>query len=110
MNGNPGGSGSGGGGGTGGSKSESSAAIHATAKWSTAQLKKTQAELAARTKAAAEAQAKANRDALTVKKTRILFTLSVDASLHTVFGTSRVNKSGNQINVNLIQSPMSLKT
>ena len=51
----------------GGSKSESSAAIHATAKWSTAQLKKTQAEQAARAKAAAEAQAKAkaNRDALT---------------------------------------------
>lgn len=67
LNGNPDGSGSGGGGGTGGSKSESSAAIHATAKWSTAQLKKTQAEQAARAKAAAEAQAKAkaNRDALT---------------------------------------------
>ncbi|MBA8373394.1 colicin-10 (plasmid) [Escherichia coli] len=67
LNGNPdgSGSGSGGGGGTGGSKSESSAAIHATAKWSTAQLKKTQAEQAARAKAAAEAQAKANRDALT---------------------------------------------
>ncbi len=39
--------------------SESSAAIHATAKWSTAQLKKTQAEQTARAKAAAEAQAKA---------------------------------------------------
>ncbi|EOT2457920.1 colicin-like pore-forming protein [Escherichia coli] len=65
LNGNPDGCGSGGG--TGGSKSESSAAIHATAKWSTAQLKKTQAEQAARAKAAAEAQAKAkaNRDALT---------------------------------------------
>ena len=46
LNGNPDGCGSGGG--TGGSKSESSAAIHATAKWSTAQLKKTQAEQAAR--------------------------------------------------------------
>ncbi len=67
LNGTPDGSGSGGGGGKGGSKSESSAAIHATAKWSTAQLKKTQAEQAARAKAAAEAQAKAkaNRDALT---------------------------------------------
>ncbi|HAP0130309.1 TPA: colicin-10 [Escherichia coli] len=67
LNGNPDESGSGGGGGTGGNKSESSAAIHATAKWSTAQLKKTQAEQAARAKAAAEAQAKAkaNRDALT---------------------------------------------
>ena len=42
LNGTPDGSGSGGGGGKGGSKSESSAAIHATAKWSTAQLKKTQ--------------------------------------------------------------------
>lgn len=47
LNGTPDGSGSGGGGGKGGSKSESSAAIHATAKWSTAQLKKTQAEQAA---------------------------------------------------------------
>ncbi|EEW2639288.1 hypothetical protein F9613_24635 [Escherichia coli] len=34
LNGTPDGSGSGGGGGKGGSKSESSAAIHATAKWS----------------------------------------------------------------------------
>ncbi|OUZ79162.1 hypothetical protein CBL31_25990 [Shigella flexneri] len=50
LNGTPDGSGSGGGGGKGGSKSESSAAIHATAKWSTAQLKKTQAEQAARAK------------------------------------------------------------
>ena len=50
LNGTPDGSGSGGGGGKGGSKSESSAAIHATAKWSTAQLKKTQAEQAARQK------------------------------------------------------------
>lgn len=48
LNDNPDGSGSGSGGGTGGSNSESSAAIHATAKWSTAQLKKTQAEQAAR--------------------------------------------------------------
>lgn len=40
LNDNPDGSGSGSGGGTGGSNSESSAAIHATAKWSTAQLKK----------------------------------------------------------------------
>ncbi|ECY4947644.1 hypothetical protein AVA76_23390, partial [Salmonella enterica subsp. enterica serovar Enteritidis] len=38
----------GGGGGTGGSTSESSAALHATAKWSTAQLKKSLAEKAER--------------------------------------------------------------
>lgn len=50
-----------------GKVSESSAAIHATAKWSTAQLKKTQAEQAMHAKEAAEAQAKAKaaRDALT---------------------------------------------
>ncbi|EBY1954752.1 colicin-10 [Salmonella enterica] len=57
----------GGGGGKVGGTSESSAAIHATAKWSTAQLKKTLAEKAARERetAAAMAAAKAKRDALT---------------------------------------------
>ncbi|MDJ7048169.1 colicin-like pore-forming protein [Salmonella enterica] len=47
--------------------SESSAAIHATAKWSTAQLQKTKAEQAVKVKEAAAAQAKAKekRDALT---------------------------------------------
>ncbi|EOF5091869.1 colicin-like pore-forming protein [Salmonella enterica] len=61
-----GGTGGGGGGKVGGT-SESSAAIHATAKWSTAQLKKTLAEKAARERetAAAMAAAKAKRDALT---------------------------------------------
>ncbi|EPC4825611.1 colicin-10 [Salmonella enterica] len=56
-----------GGGGKVGGTSESSAAIHATAKWSTAQLKKTLAEKAARERetAAAMAAAKAKRDALT---------------------------------------------
>ncbi|EEQ5340385.1 colicin-10 [Escherichia coli] len=57
----------GGGGGAFGGASESSAAIHATAKWSTAQLKKHQAEQAARAAAAeaALAKAKSQRDALT---------------------------------------------
>ncbi|EHO7077658.1 colicin-10 [Escherichia coli] len=57
----------GGGGGAFGGASESSAAIHATAKWSTAQLKKHQAEQAARALEAkfALAEAKAQRDALT---------------------------------------------
>lgn len=57
----------GGGGGTGGSTSESSAALHATAKWSTAQLKKSLAEKAERERetAASMAAAKAKRDALT---------------------------------------------
>ncbi|EOC0702674.1 hypothetical protein ACIU3Q_005906, partial [Salmonella enterica subsp. enterica serovar Kokomlemle] len=36
-----------------------------------------------------------------VKKTRVLLTLSVDTSNHAVFGTSSVNKPGNQINVKL---------
>ncbi|EGH8637913.1 pore-forming bacteriocin colicin 10 [Escherichia coli] len=54
----------GGGGGAFGGASESSAAIHATAKWSTAQLKKHQAARAAAAEAAL-AKAKSQRDALT---------------------------------------------
>lgn len=57
----------GGGGGKAGGTSESSAAIHATAKWSKAQLQKSLEEKAARERetAAAMATAKAKRDALT---------------------------------------------
>lgn len=57
----------GGGGGKAGGASESSAAIHATAKWSKAQLQKSLEEKAARERetAAAMATAKAKRDALT---------------------------------------------
>lgn len=57
----------GGGGGKVGGASESSAAIHATAKWSKAQLQKSLEEKAARERetAAAMAAAKAKRDALT---------------------------------------------
>ncbi|HGA7258585.1 TPA: colicin-like pore-forming protein [Salmonella enterica subsp. enterica serovar Virchow] len=57
----------GGGGGKVGGTSESSAAIHATAKWSKAQLQKSLEEKAARERetAAAMAAAKAKRDALT---------------------------------------------
>ncbi len=55
LNGTPDGSGSGGGGGKGGSKNESSAAIHATAKWSTAQGETSPAAEVYKTQAAAEA-------------------------------------------------------
>lgn len=39
-----------------------------------------------------------------VKKTKVLFTLSIDASSHAVSGTSSINKLGNQINVNLLNN------
>ncbi|WP_313906306.1 S-type pyocin domain-containing protein [Salmonella enterica] len=53
-------------------QAESSAAIHAAARWSTAQLQKTQAEYAAHQNAlaAAQAKAKAARDALTLRLTQ----------------------------------------
>ncbi|ELE1145576.1 S-type pyocin domain-containing protein [Salmonella enterica] len=53
-------------------QAESSAAIHAAARWSTAQLQKTQAEYAAHQNAlaAAQAKAKAARDALTFRLTQ----------------------------------------
>ncbi|EAA9055346.1 S-type pyocin domain-containing protein [Salmonella enterica] len=53
-------------------QAESSAAIHAAARWSTAQLQKTQAEYVAHQNAlaAAQAKAKAARDALTLRLTQ----------------------------------------
>lgn len=43
-----------------------------------------------------------------VKKTRVLFTLFIDASIHAVSGTSDVNKLGNQIKVNLFDNTADL--
>jgi len=41
-------------------------------------------------------------------KTSVLFTFSVGACRHAVLDTANVNKLGNQINVNLFDSTMTL--
>ncbi len=41
---------------------------------------------------------------------RVLLTLSVDACVHAVFGISGINKSGNQIDIDLSDNATTLQT